>query len=121
MRHTANGQAPKNPLQNRQIKIVWRSLPTATAMENIENPNDPRTSGNRRPFSSEKGAHKIGPVANPSTYNDTPRMPTSVDTPNMTATSRVAALKIELPNAAVFCQLACASPGIVSKLLTKVV
>lgn len=60
-----SGQAPKKPLQNRHINIVCRSFPTATPMLKIENPKDAITRGIRRPFSSDKGAQNIGPVANP--------------------------------------------------------
>lgn len=97
---TVNGQAPKKPLQNRQISTVCKSLPTATPIEKTENPNEAITSGSRRPFNSENGAQMIGPVANPRTYSDTPSTPTSDDTPNCCATTRVALEKILLPNAA---------------------
>lgn len=51
-----SGQAPKNPLKNRQISSVCKSLETATEMLKIENPNEAITSGSRRPLSSENGA-----------------------------------------------------------------
>ena len=50
------GQAPKKPLKNRQINSVCKSLETATEMLKIEKPKEAITRGNRRPFSSEKGA-----------------------------------------------------------------
>jgi hypothetical protein len=78
-----NGQAPKNPAKKRQIKIDCRSLETAVAKENTVKPNMPNTNGIRRPLSSEKGAQTRGPIANPITYKETPRVPTSRDIPYM--------------------------------------
>lgn len=57
--------------------------------------------GNFRPLSSDRGAHRSGPVAKPSTYSDNPSIPTSVETPNCRATAVVAAEKILLVKAAV--------------------
>ena len=45
--------------------------------------------------------YSIGPVAKPSTYSETPRMPTSCETPNFTATTPMAVEKMLEPNAAV--------------------
>jgi hypothetical protein len=98
---TARGHAPKKPEKNRQIRIVCRSLPVAVAMEKRVKPNMAITIGMRRPFSSDRGAHKVGPNAKPRTKKDTPRMPTSVETPNSAATSLVAAEKMELAKEAV--------------------
>ena len=50
------GQAPKNPLKNRQMSSVCKSLETATEMLKIEKPKEAMTSGSRRPFNSENGA-----------------------------------------------------------------
>lgn len=57
------GQAPKKPAQKRQMITVCRSFPTATAKLKIAKPNEATTIGSRRPYSSEKGAQKMGPVA----------------------------------------------------------
>lgn len=65
----------------------------------MENPNEAITKGKRRPFSSENGAQKMGPVANPRTYNDVPSVATTDPTLNFCSIAPVAALKIELPNA----------------------
>lgn len=58
-----NGQAPKKPAQKRQMMTVCRSFPTATAKLKIAKPNEAMTIGSRRPYNSEKGAQKMGPVA----------------------------------------------------------
>lgn len=60
------------------------------------NPNIPRRMGNRRPLSSDKGAHITGPVAKPRTYSERPRTPTSAETWYLEATLVVAAEKILL-------------------------
>ena len=70
-------------------------------MEKMEKPNMENMRGSRRPFSSDNGAQSMGPVANPRTYNEIPRIPTSVETPKTELTIGVAAEKILLPNAAV--------------------
>ena len=95
---TASGEDPNTPAKNRDSSTVCRSLAAAVAMEKIEKPNIPMMSGSLRPLSSDKGAHMIGPNANPSTYSDTPRIPTSVDTPNWFETGLVAAEKMLLAN-----------------------
>lgn len=64
---TASGQAPKKPAKNLQIRTVWRSLATAVAMVKMEKPNMDKTRGMRRPLSSERGAHRVGPKAKPRT------------------------------------------------------
>jgi hypothetical protein len=76
-------------------------LPVAQAISKTEKPNEAITSGSRRPFSSENGAQRIGPVAKPSTYNDVPSVATTEPTPNLSCIALVAVLKIELANAAV--------------------
>lgn len=60
----------------------------------IEKQNMEMMRGSRRPLSSENGAKTEGPVAYPSTYKETPKMPTSVETPNSAATTRVPAEKM---------------------------
>ena len=96
-----NGAAPINPPKKRHINTVCRSFPTATATEKTENPKEDIMRGTRRPYSSEIGAHRIGPVANPRTYSEMPKVPTSVETPKSAETTRTAAEKTLLPNAAV--------------------
>lgn len=96
-----NGQAPKNPPKKREMKIVWTSLPVAAAIEKIEKPKDEMISGILLPYNSLAGAHIIGPVANPRTYSDTPRIPTSREIPYCVAMVPVATENIEDPNAAV--------------------
>ena len=96
---TASGQEAKTPPKNRHMRTVWRSFPTAAPMENMEKPNMAIINGNFLPFNSESGAHNKGPVAKPSTYNDSPSIPTSVETPKCSATAVVAAEKILLANA----------------------
>ncbi len=64
---TARGQDPKPPPKNRQIRTVCRSFPTALPIENMEKPNMEMINGSFLPFSSDSGAHKIGPQANPRT------------------------------------------------------
>ena len=64
---TARGQDPKTPPKNRQIKTVCRSFPTALPIENMEKPNMAIINGSFLPFSSDSGAHRIGPQANPKT------------------------------------------------------
>ena len=73
----------------------------AVPMEKIEKPNMDIINGNFRPLNSDNGAHRSGPVANPSTYRDNPSIPTSVETPKCKATAAVAAEKILLAKAAV--------------------
>jgi hypothetical protein len=53
----ARGEDPQRPAKKRQIITVWISLATATAMVKIEKPKAAMTSGGRRPYSSEIGAH----------------------------------------------------------------
>lgn len=96
---TAKGQAPKRPPKKRHSKTVCRSLAVATATWKIEKPNMESTRGKRRPLNSERGAQRMGPVANPKTYNESPRVPTSDDTWKYWATASVAAEKILLVNA----------------------
>ena len=98
---TASGQEAKTPPKKRQMRTVWRSFPTAEPIEKIEKPNMAIINGSFLPRNSESGAHKSGPVANPSTYNDNPSIPTSVETPNCSATAAVAAEKMLLAKAAV--------------------
>ncbi len=64
---TARGQAPKRPPKKRQRRTVWRSLPVAAPTWKMEKPNMAMRRGSFRPRSSERGAHSIGPVANPRT------------------------------------------------------
>lgn len=64
---TASGQDPKTPPKKRQIRIVCRSFPTATAIWKMEKPNIALIRGSLLPFNSLSGAHRIGPVAKPST------------------------------------------------------
>lgn len=64
---TASGQAPNKPEKNRQMRMVWMSLPVAQAIEKSENPNMDTTMGSRRPRNSDMGAHRVGPKAKPST------------------------------------------------------
>lgn len=78
----AKGAEPKAPVKNRDINTVCRSLPTAVAMEKIEKPSMANVNGSFLPLSSERGAHKIGPRANPNTYRETPSTATSAETPN---------------------------------------
>jgi hypothetical protein len=40
----------------------------------MEKPNMAMRIGNLRPFNSDKGAQRVGPVANPITKSDTPRV-----------------------------------------------
>jgi hypothetical protein len=51
-------QDPKSPAKKRQIRSVWMSFDTATAIMNIPKPVDAIMTGRRRPFNSEKGAQK---------------------------------------------------------------
>ena len=88
---TASGHEPKTPPKKRHIRTVCRSLPTATATWKMVKPNMATIRGSFLPLSSDNGAHRMGPVANPRTYNDNPNRPTSVDTPKTAATSPVAA------------------------------
>lgn len=46
---TAKGQEPKRPAKKRQMRIVWRFLATATAMEKMEKPNAESIRGGLRP------------------------------------------------------------------------
>jgi hypothetical protein len=62
---TARGADPKSPAKNRQIMTVWRSFPTATAKLKQAMAKGAMIKGNRRPFSSERGAQKMGPKAKP--------------------------------------------------------
>ena len=64
---TASGQDPKTPPKKRHMRTVCRSFPTATAIWNIEKPNMAPIKGSLLPFNSLSGAHRIGPVAKPST------------------------------------------------------
>ena len=64
---TARGHEPKTPPKNRQIRTVCRSFPTALPIEKMEKPNMAIVNGSFLPFSSDSGAHKIGPQANPRT------------------------------------------------------
>lgn len=97
---TARGQEPNTPPKNRQIKTVCRSFPTAVPIEKIEKPNIAMVRGSFLPLSSESGAQRIGPVAKPSTYRDTPSTPTSILTWYCLATAPVAEEKILLVKAA---------------------
>jgi hypothetical protein len=58
---TASGHAPKKPPQNLQSMTVCRSFATATPIWKMENPNIEMTMGSRRPLSSDRGAHIVGP------------------------------------------------------------
>lgn len=82
---TANGQEPKTPAKKRVNMTVCRSLAVAVAIEKTEKPNMATTRGSLLPRSSDKGAQRMGPVANPRTYNETPSTPTSVETENTEA------------------------------------
>jgi hypothetical protein len=62
---TDKGAEPKKPAKNREIITVCTSLPTATAKLNMARKKVDTTIGSRRPFSSESGAQKMGPKANP--------------------------------------------------------
>lgn len=73
----------------------------ATAIEKSEKPNELMSRGSRRPYSSEIGAHTMGPVANPRTYSDKPRVPTSSETPYSSATAPMPDEKMDEPKAAV--------------------
>lgn len=77
---TAIEHAPKKPPKKRHSMMVWRSFAVATANWKIVNPNIAMSIGRRRPRNSENGAHRIGPVAKPSTYRDKPKVPTSLET-----------------------------------------
>lgn len=92
---------PDIPPKNLQMNTVCTSFPVATAILKIEKPKDEMISGYLRPYSSDIGAQIIGPVANPSTYSDTPRTPTSVEMLYSRVTDPMAAEKIDEPNAAV--------------------
>jgi len=46
-------------------------------MLKTEKPNDATTSGNLLPLSSENGAQRTGPVANPRMYNEVPSVATT--------------------------------------------
>lgn len=97
---TARGQEPKTPPKNRQIRTVWRSFPTAVPVEKIEKLSMDTVRGIFLPLNSESGAQRIGPVANPSTYRDTPSTPTSVLTWYRLETAPVAEENILLVKAA---------------------
>ncbi|THC94076.1 hypothetical protein EYZ11_006446 [Aspergillus tanneri] len=64
--------------------MVWRSLAVVLPMVKMLYPKEPRNMGHPRPYNSDAGAQKVGPVANPSTYNVTPNVVTSMLTPNWT-------------------------------------
>lgn len=68
-------------------------------MLKMEKPNMAITMGNLLPFSSDRGAQRVGPNAKPRTYRETPSKPTSEETPYWAPTTRVAAEKILEPNA----------------------
>jgi hypothetical protein len=111
----ARGEEPQRPAKKRQIMTVWMSLATATAIVKMEKPKAAITSGGRRPYSSEIGAHMTGysvskssmwqrevedlrgPKAYPNTKRLVPSVPTSLPTPNWAATGPVALEKMEEP------------------------
>lgn len=76
------GLAAKNPAKNRVNMSVCTSLAVAVPIVKMLYPNKPMVMGQRRPLSSEAGAHSVGPDANPKTYNVTPKVATSVLMPN---------------------------------------
>jgi hypothetical protein len=45
----ASGLEPNRPAKKRQMRTVWRSLATATAMVKMEKPNAAMMIGGRRP------------------------------------------------------------------------
>lgn len=45
----ASGAEPNRPAKKRQIRTVWRSLATATAMVKMEKPNAATVMGGARP------------------------------------------------------------------------
>ena len=98
---TDNGLAAKKPAKNRVNITVCRSLAVAVAMVKTLYPNRPMTIGHRRPESSDEGAHKVGPDANPRTYSVTPNVVTSVLTPNCLLVDSTVAEKIALAKEAV--------------------
>lgn len=71
---TAIWQAPLKPAKKRQMRMVWASLAVAIATEKAVNAKEERRKGRRRPWSSERGAQRIGPDAKPSTYREIPRV-----------------------------------------------
>lgn len=51
----------------------------------------------RRPYNSERGAAKIGPIVKPSVYNDNGRTATSRPMLNVSMTSGMAGTNVEVP------------------------
>jgi hypothetical protein len=69
-------------------------------MAKTPNPKEPMIIGNLRPYSSEKGAHIIGPNAYPRTKSEVPSVPTSIPTWYSSSTLDAAGEKILLPKVA---------------------
>jgi hypothetical protein len=90
----AKGLALKNPEKNLVSIRVCVSFAVAEATEKMLKPKSPRTRGSRRPESSDMGAQRVGPEAKPSTYNVTPRVPTSMLKWNSASTALMAAEKM---------------------------
>ncbi|KAI5284187.1 hypothetical protein KEM55_001175, partial [Ascosphaera atra] len=78
---TARGAPPKKPEKKRQSMRVCRSLAVATPNWKQAKPSMPMIRGRRRPRNSERGAHRMGPVAKPATKRVTPSVTTSLETP----------------------------------------
>lgn len=101
---SANGLAAKNPEKNRVSISVWVSSAAALARQNILNPNIPMSSGGRRPYSSEPGAHTVGPAENPSTKSVVPKYPTCFPKPNRSPAPVAAGANVALAYAAIRAQ-----------------
>jgi hypothetical protein len=65
------GADPKMPPKNRVIKIPAKVLLTAVPMLRIPRQKIAGKILHLRPYASLRGAHRQGPNAKPSTYNDT--------------------------------------------------
>lgn len=90
------GEAAHMPAKNRVIIIVWRSFAVAVPMVKMLYKTTPAVIGQRRPASSDAGAHKVGPAENPKTYRVTPSVVTSVLTPKYSLVEPTVAENIAL-------------------------
>lgn len=97
---TDTGALPPKPCRNLNMKTLCKFCATATGIWKTVNKKNPIVSGSFRPYSSDSGPQRVGPVPNPRMNNDVASTMSSGDTSKCSAVWREAALNIELAKVA---------------------
>lgn len=98
---TARGADAKKPPKKRPTQIVVMFCASATGIWKMAKSAKPKKRGTLRPSTSDMGPNAIGPKTNPSTKSATPSVAVTRSTLNLSSTTRMSTLKIELANVTV--------------------